>query len=337
MRQTTRQRLLEGSTHIFSRVIALCVVPCVAAALSACGQGGRDPVVVRVGGSAIHRAEVDHWAGAIARGAAPGNVFGLSAGGSARQSALRFLILTRRLTGEAAVEKALVSKQAIDAVLAERIAVSDEFRQLLKSRDQTIADAELEVEAELTSEALARILARRAAEVTPRELMAFYRHNRSRFRLAEQRETDLVEGLPSAAAAAALIRRTGAGPRFIERVTNYERLYLKPGLSSEREAILHAIFAQPQGVPSYARLDRRWAAFVVVRIIPPRLLSFTKARAAVLAALVAKRRKMLTGAYLSFQASRWAARTNCLPGYVVQGCRQYSGPLHPEAKLLSVG
>lgn len=199
----------------------------------------------------------------------------------------------------------------------------------------TVADAKLEVEAELAAEALRRLLIRRATTVSPGEVVAFYRHNPRRFVLGELRETELIEGLPSRTLASALVKRAHAGKRLARPVTNYETLKLAPPLDRERAAVLHAIFTARQGVTSFVRLDERWAVFVVRRIFPPRLLSLAEARTDATAALVAKRRRELTAQYLKAYRSRWSAKTRCEPAYIVQGCGQYRGPLRPEANPLS--
>lgn len=47
--------------------------------------------------------------------------------------------------------------------------------------------------------------------------------------------------------------------------------------------------------------------------------------------LVARDGATTAGRIFTTFPKRWAARTSCSPGYVVPDCRQYKGPLQPEA------
>lgn len=308
----------------------LCAISCVGFGLGACAKDAGGPIVAQVNRSRIRRAEVDHWASAIDRGARPGEVLHISLGGSARQAALGFLIRARWLTAAAAAERVAASRAAVTQTLQERREVSDEFMRELASRGQTQADAKLEVEAELAAEAIRRLLDKHAADVAPGEVLAIYRQHPRRFLLGEARETELVEGLPNRALAVALVRQARTGAGLAKSVTNYETLRLEPVPDRERAAALHAIFRVPRGVVSLMRLDEQWAVFVVRRIFPARLSSFAQARARAYATLVAQRRRVLTTQYLKAYRTRWTAVTSCRSGYVVQGCREYRGQLRPE-------
>jgi hypothetical protein len=322
--------------YLVSRLLP-CAICCAAFGLGACAGDPRGPIVARVNGSTIGRGELDHWASAVDRGAKPGEALGLSLGGSAREAALGFLIRARWLSAAAAVEGAPVSKETVARTLQERREVSDEFGRELASKGQTLADAKLEIQAELSADAIRRVLDKRAADVARREVLAFYRRHPRRFRLGEVRETELIEGLPNRALAAALVRQARSGARLSRRVTNYETLRLEPVPDRERAAALHAIFTAPRGLASLIRLDEEWAVFVVRRIFPARLASFAQARGSARAALVAQRRRLLAAQYLKAYRARWTAETSCRSGYIVQGCRQYRGRSRPEPDLFSGG
>jgi foldase protein PrsA len=301
---------------------------CAAVGVTACGREDRGPVVARVGSVQIDRAEVDHWARAIAHGVEP-VVLGSTRGSSSRRAALSFLLLARWLTGQAAAEGGAVPSATVERSVRERReAEGGEFTHGLKSTGQTVADARLEVQAELAAEAIGRTLTRRAEQITLREELALYRGDPARFQLPEQRLTDLFEHQPSRAAAAAVLRRFRLGPRFVHHATNHELLFLRPTIDREQAAVLRAIFATRVGVANGPmRFQKLWTVFAVRRIVPPRPLPFAIARPRVEATLIAERQRTLTAAYIDRFRRRWRARTRCRAGYVVRECRQYKGSM----------
>lgn len=319
------------SRDVIARVMVLSALLGTASGLAACHDDVQGPIVARVGGSAIHKVEVDHWANAITRGVTLGSALGLSHGGSSRQAALGFLISSKWLIGEAAANGAAVTERDVSRTLRERIgADGDELNRRLESTGQTIADEKLEIATELAAEAIRRILIRRASDITSGEVLAYYRRNVSRLGLGELRGVEIIEGLPSRAAAFALVRRIGTRASFAERA-KHEFLELTPTTDSGKAAVLRAIFAARLGVISRpTRFNEQWTVFIVTRIVPPRLLPFARTRADAAALLIAERQRLVTAAYFKAYRSRWIARTSCRLGYVVQVCAQYTGVMRPE-------
>jgi hypothetical protein len=315
--------------------LALLVSVC----LAACGSGG-GPAVVSVEGRPIDRATVAHWTRVFALGGPVTEPHG-GPSGTPRAQALAFLLFARWQIGEAAREGLAVGHRAVEQRFDDRKEANgaSEFEGALRAAGQTSADVELEIEAELAGEAIRRMLDKRAAVVTQQEIVATYRRDRSLFRVPEVRAAELIEYLPSRAAASALVRRIGTGKRFSDRAYHeLLRLDITSETDPEKAAVLRAMFAARLGVPtSPMKLNRHWTVLLVRRIIPARIKSLSEVHATVVRRLVGERRRTLAAEYLKSYRDRWTARTRCSPGYVVQGCVEYGGPTRPEADPFSAG
>jgi hypothetical protein len=309
-------------------LLSVLVLP--VAFLSACGGGSGAAVVMSVGGISIEKTTVAHWTRVFALGGPTSNA-GEETRGSARTRALSFLIAMDWLIAEAAREGVSPPRSVVDREFRDRKAANglSEFEEQLRAIGQTTSDARFEIEAELAAKAIGRRLLARAADVTQGDVLGYYRRNISRFRVGEKRMTDLIENLPSPAAAIALVKRIGTGARFAGRAL-HESLEQETGANVEHDKaeILRAIFAARPGVAGMPmKLNGLWTMFVVRRVIPARVEPLSAARAKAETLLIAKRTRTLTAAFLKSYRSRWTARTSCHTGYVVPGCSQYAGPL----------
>jgi hypothetical protein len=313
-------------------VCAATLVGALAIGIGACGGSGGDAVVMRVGSHAITKATVDHWASVVRRGGAFTAFRGEPVEGTPRTRAVALLITSEWLIGEAEREGLPISEQAIQDALAERTRgeAGAEFRKRLLATGQTVAGFELELRAELALEAVRRELERRS-RITPAQVAAFYQSNRSAFaEVPEARVVDIIERLPSAPAATALVKRIGSGKRFT-RLAYHKRIVLSSGVlngPASKKAVDYAIFAARPGVVSRPmRLSNGWAVFVVRKIVPARGQSFAKAHDAVAASLEEERKREVEDAFKREFRSGWTARTSCAVGYVAPGCVQYHGRL----------
>jgi PPIC-type PPIASE domain len=303
--------------------------------LAAGGCGGSEGIVVaRVGGAEIREPDVAHWARAIEHGATLGGAPAQLDDGP-RKRALEFLISSRWLMREAAALGVSRSKAAVERVLSERRVANgtDEFAKTLSETGQTVDDVRLEIATELAGAAIDRELASRAANVRRAEVDKYYERNRQQFAIPETRVVDLIEQLPSSAAASATLALVGGGPRFTRagrRETLQRGRIATAGLLG-KAAFVHAIFTARVGAVSPPMsLDHGWSAFVVRRIVPPVPVPLAAVRGEIVKRLVAERLRGLRGEFLSDYQAHWRARTSCTRGYVVPECRQYRGPLGAE-------
>jgi hypothetical protein len=321
-----------GLRRRFAWLCALCLAA-VAVGTLGCGGQARSPVAVRVGDSAISEATVAHWARVIATG---NRVEGFAAGGQGepRQRALELLIAAAWLRGEAHALGIAPSSRAVDDALEQRREANGaaEFEQGLRAAGQTIDDVRLEVEAKLAAAAIRREVFARVPAVSDAEVLAYYRAHRAQFRVPGKRTVDLLEGLPSRAAARAIVGRIGIGARFTQRAF-HEVLQPPSGARTEPdiERVTRAIFAAGVGVPSRPlRLNGHWTVFVVRKVVPTSFRSPRAVRGEIVMRLGARRREQALAAFSGSFSARWAARTRCHTGYVVPGCAQYAGAARPR-------
>lgn len=326
-----RQTHLSEKSRCDTRRLLTGLAMLLALYLSGCGGSGSSPVAVSVGDAVIGARTVAHWTHVIARGGmidASRREDSLSP----RTRALRFLISSAWLDGEARRLGFVISGQAVSRGAAERRTASGEgeFDQSLRATGQSDADVGLEVRNELALAAIRRSLAKRAAAVSDAEAAKFYEDNRKSFVASEERKVDLIETLPSRAAALALVRRVGGGRGFAKKAFHEEptRASIAKWRQLDKKAVLRAIFAARPGVVSAPmKMSGAWLVFVVRKIRPPRLQSLAEVKSRIVKRLVARRRYDLLASFAREYDAHWTARTNCRPGYVVQGCAQYAGPI----------
>jgi PPIC-type PPIASE domain/SurA N-terminal domain len=324
--------------RIASRCVALALVSCVTG-LTACGSGGGNAVVVKVGSRAITEAMVDHWAHAASHGGTFGGVREPPTGGTARQRAIALLISSAWLTGEAERQGILLSGELVDETLAERERENGRFNATLRASGLSRADAELEMKAELAAEALRGGLASRAAQTTPREVAETYRSNLARFRTPEERVVEIITHLPSQATAEALVRRIGTGPRFahiayskvISRSPDAER-------TPEEAQVANAMLtATPGAVSSPMRYEDSWAVFIVRRKLPQRVEPLSSVHAQVVEEVNLRHQRQSIASFDRAYRARWGAQTTCSTGFIGAGCPQFKGQLGAYEDPFSTG
>jgi hypothetical protein len=316
---------MRASAQAARLLVALGLGP---ASIAGCGEPSGNAVVLRVGSRAITKAEVDHWTRVIERGGAFSGFRGSPPHGNPRQRAVTLLITSDWLADEARRLGVAPAAGTIQRALAER-EQSTEFQKQLRATGQTVADVALEMRAELAGEAIREELARRASQFTQRDLVDFYHANPRLFSGLEVRVTDLLEGQPSASAAAALVARIGTGPRFA-KLAYHERVSRTPSFmgTPEKVKVVNAIFAARPGVASSPmKLNGSWAVFVVRKALPPALKPFASVRTEVLQRLNVARQQAVAARFDGEYTKRLRSEASCRAGYVAPGCPQFTGQL----------
>jgi foldase protein PrsA len=329
-----------------------------AAGLQACGGDAPEAAVVSVDGTPITGTTLAHWmtimaprhmvpdsphyANCIARRRSLAPQVGTSElthqcsqqYEALRQRALGFVISSRWLTGEAAMEGMRVSREEVGRRLAEKERSfprgKGEFAESVKAIAHTIEDVELEVESEIAAGKIRRKLMDNEPAVTEAEIAAYYRTNKARFYLPERRDFYIAENFPSAAAARKMMAEVRAG-RSLPALK--ESLPRKPytDYNGEKRTIYEAIFkARSHVLTGPIRLNKLYFLIEVRHIAQARVQALDEVRGEVSKRLNRERRRQALAAFVAAWRRKWVARTDCAVGYIVQKCRAYRGPITPE-------
>lgn len=335
----------------------------VAATYAGCGGGGSTrsgEIVARVGGATITRGAFEHWMAVTA----PQHVAPVPPGYSAciahakaaapqsttaqlreecrdeyrevAQKVLALLISSRWLAGEAAEQGVKVSSGEVEQRLEQKrrsYSSSAEFDESLKAIAHTTADVRLELEAELARE---KLLAKQAGDepkIGATAVAAYYQAHIRHYHIPEERYFDIGENFPSAAVARKIMREANAGKPL---PSIHESLPRKPysDYNGEKRTIYEAIFkAKPHVFTGPIDLNEYYFVIDVTRIVPPYVQQLSQVRDSIAKRLAAEQHKRALAAFVAAWRSRWTARTDCAPDYVVPKCRQYAGTKTPEEPL----
>ena len=338
------------------RAVAILTVALAAAlGLGACG-GSNEQVVARVGATPIAERTLERWMSATA----PEHVVPdppkftaciqrqqslslTSSGQSAlksecaqqyqalREGSLRALITVRQLIAEAARRGLAASASEVAARLRKN-------QSALGSGAASTQDARLRAEAELAAIDLGHSLAASTSRVTRAQIAGYYHAHIGHFERQELRYVELAENFPNAAAASRAKRQVEAGAS-LARISLHEILerFNLTGRTHSTEAGRDAIFtAPPHLLSGPIKLNSAYTIFEVTRIVPPTRQPLARVEGSIARQLEADRRRQALSQFLTAWRKRWTAATSCSPGYVVQGCKQYTGTITPEDPLTSV-
>jgi len=171
-----------------------------------------------------------------------------------------------------------------------------------------------------------QMLARRVSAITDSQVSAYYQTHRQQFLIPEERYFDIHHFSTAAAArkAKAAVEAGGgwAKPGLHESLERPRRVKDDQIVSSVKNAIYAAklhVLTGPIAVHPYHSL------FEITRIVPLRYKPLAAVRGAIERKLTADRQRQILARFVQAWRSKWVARTDCQPGYVVQKCRQYAG------------
>ena len=252
-----------------------------------------------------------------------------------KQQVLNFLIVKNWTIGEASDEHMGVSQREVDRRLTQKKQPfpngDAEFKQSLKAIGQTIADVEFEIRAELAAERIRHLLSNRESKITQSETAAYYTSHIKEYNLPERRYFDLVEFLASAAEARHIMREVRAG-KSIASISLHESLpRTSPSIQGIKRPLYEAIFAaRPNVLVGPVRVKRSYFVVEVTRITPATLETLDQVKGSIERKLSAAHQRQTLAKFIAAWRSKWIARTDCRPGYVVQKCKQYTGAMAPE-------
>jgi foldase protein PrsA len=301
----------------------------IAVAVSACGSQSAG-VVARVGATPITASALDNWISVMATGTVPQP--GQPAYDPLERRALEFLIESHWLLAEAAERGLPPTREEV----ARRLKAKQhemfpggeaEFREYLTSTGQSTADANFRVEVEVAAENILHQLAGGEPAITRARVAGYYAANRQRFVVPERRTLELVEVTTEAAAQRAR-REIQAGRSVASLKPLHEELapheLLQDAIGKRIEKAVFA--ARPNVLTGPLKLRERWSVYEVTRVRPALLKPLAQVRQEIREQLASQQRQQTVAAFVREWASRWAPRTDCAAGLVVQRCRQYRGP-----------
>jgi hypothetical protein len=249
-----------------------------------------------------------------------------------RQRALGFLITSHWLVGEAERQRMNVTSAEVKGRLNEKQRAYPhgvaEFQAFLKAGARTVRDVAWEVRAELASEKIRRGLIDGERKVTHGQIVNYYRRNIRRYKTPERRYFYIYEHIKSEGAARRLMREIAQGRSFaaIGFHESLQRTNFATVQGVKRIAYEAIFAAKPNVVAEPVRLRRSiYYLFEVTRITPPKLRPLAQVRGAIERKLTAEVQRRTLAKFIQGWRGRWIARTDCVPGYVVQKCRQYRG------------
>ena len=258
--------------------------------------------------------------------------------------ALEYLISAQWVIGEAADDGlTLTDGQVTQSLEAKRRRSfpggRGEFEEFLKAAHQTVADAMLEARVELAKSEVYKRAVSLAHSPTSAEVASYYHQHQQSFVVPERREVEITNR-KSAAEGERLKREVAHGLAFAtiaKRETLSRTTGGEPALKIDTltaAALERAVFsAKPNVLAGPVRRRVDYYVFEVMRIVPARLLPLPQVAGAIERQLSAERQRLAVADFVAGWRRKWTARTSCLPAYVVQKCRQYSGPRKPEDPL----
>jgi hypothetical protein len=310
--------------------VPACALATISAAMLISGCSHSDvKLAAQVGAASITQASVAHWASVIAQG---GEVPIMSdeVKMSPREHALRFLILSQWLTGEARQLGLAPGDRQIASTIDRRERSmpggSKEFKEALQITGETEADVRLRTAATLAAAAMRASILRVPRRVSLSEAEAYFARHRERFAVPERRKVDLAERISSHARAVALKRAMErSGDR---RQLDFHESLTDHGVATANVPVARAIFGAPRGVlMGPGHLASGYALFEVEQILPSRPRRFSGFREAIVLLLERQRRRLAAARFDHEWESSWRKRTDCRPGYVIPQCKQYHGPV----------
>ena len=171
-----------------------------------------------------------------------------------------------------------------------------------------------------------------AGNVTGVQIMTYYERHRQLFTIPEKRVAKFASRT-SRSAIDKLKREvesgkdlTSAAQRAVGEVT-----LTVSSPPNRRTPIEKAIYAaKPSVITNPTGMGTNYYLFKVVQIFPPTTQTLAQVEGTIRKQLVEEAQRRALAAFVKIWRAEWTAKTNCSAGYVVQKCRQYSGPRAPE-------
>ena len=291
-----------------------------------CGGGSTDAVAVRLGGHDITKTTVVHWMAVMA----PDHIvpdpprYSACIAHQEERQPQAILAVVREECSDLYRQ---MRKEALDYLIALQWR-SELARDLgLRPSKLEATDANFAPQAESESARLQRAVTSRAPQVTSAQIADYYKTHARRYRHPERRYIEIVEGLPSKAAASRAMSKVAPGAALASPVLR-ESVDKTPVADTRRwkRSLDRTIFAaKPHVLVGPHLFLRRWYFLRVNRVVPEVVEPLQGVRGAIGQQLADEYRRHMLVASIRAWRQKWISRTDCRPGYIVQKCRQYTG------------
>jgi hypothetical protein len=261
----------------------------------------------------------------------------------AQQQALEQLISWQWLIGEAVARGVAPSAQELQRRLNDQRQSSfpggeAELEAFLHATGQTVADLRLEAEAAVAAAKLGEMISSEAPKATASQIAAYYQAHRQSFLVPERREV-LITNRKTNAEAEQVVRelRMGKSPTRLLQLELRElpsnpAAGSRPKLENAMRAAVSGAITGPVKQLALGTVSD-YFVFEVRKVRPATRRTLAQVRGALGEQLDREARQRALAAFVGAWRQKWIAKTDCQPGYVVQKCRQYSGPIAPEDPL----
>lgn len=324
---------------IIRYVSVLGAVAIAVACVGACGGGSSGDVVAQVGGYPITGTAFDHWLSVMAgdQMASGSSTQGRPA---LRQQVLGFLISSQWTIGEATEMGVRVSDEEareqlerfkfvqFEKIAYERFPHEAALKRSLARKGETPSDQLWLMKLSMLATRLEQArLSEAQRQITHTQIVRYYDENRQRFVLPEQRDVEVIATFSEAVAEKAK-REVWSGKSFLSVV---KRLSIYPndpgGLPrwQEEEMFHKHIFAAKLHALTGPVHQALYYVFEVTKVTPPVRQTLAQSEASIRQRLAAQQQRQTTTMLVKAFERKWIARTSCRSGYVVPGCRQYTG------------
>jgi hypothetical protein len=203
-----------------------------------------------------------------------------------------------------------------------------------------VADFALETKVQLLAEGIRHALTRKTAHLNQAQIVNYYNEHKQLFGVPKRRDLEIARA-GSEAEALKIKAEIASGKTFASVVRTLplpQPIYSKKGMVLRYEPHLYhqpplndAIFAaKPNVLSGPVKIEEGYYVFEVKRAYPLRPSTLAQAQTAIRRQLPTMLYKQALVAFVSEWRKRWAARTDCQPGYVVAKCRQASSATPPE-------
>ena len=251
--------------------------------------------------------------------------------------ALDELIVDDWVMGGAAEEHVSVSDQQVQQLLKQQEGKEPaKFERTLAAQGRTLADYAETLRVQLLGEGIRQAIREKASDITPAEVASYYETHRSQFGVPARRDLRIAR-LGSEAEALKVRREIAAGKSFaavVKKLPLQQPIYSGDGLvlgyrsgMYQEPPLNDAIFAaKPHVLSAPIHINLGFYIFEVTRVYPAKPESLAQAAPAIRKALPNGRDEQDLESFVAAWRTRWTARTNCAPGYVVYKCRGFKPP-----------